>query len=66
MVRPQIYQLSVAPAFHGPSAQEKLYAHHLARYWPPPTSPHPGNNTSNKHSRAAWNGTRVILSKNLG
>ncbi|KAI2899508.1 hypothetical protein CBS76997_2363 [Aspergillus niger] len=31
MVKPQIYQLSVAVAFDGLSPQEKLYAHHMAR-----------------------------------
>ncbi|GKZ19007.1 bifunctional diacylglycerol diphosphate phosphatase/phosphatidate phosphatase [Aspergillus brasiliensis] len=30
MVKPQIYQLSVAAAFDGLSPQEKLYAHHMA------------------------------------
>ncbi|PYH64693.1 dipeptidyl peptidase III [Aspergillus vadensis CBS 113365] len=31
MVKPQIYQLSVAAAFDGLSPQEKLYAHHMAK-----------------------------------
>ncbi|PWY82924.1 dipeptidyl peptidase III [Aspergillus heteromorphus CBS 117.55] len=31
MPTPQIYQLSISPAFASLSAQEKLYAHHLAK-----------------------------------
>ncbi|GAT27472.1 dipeptidyl peptidase III [Aspergillus luchuensis] len=31
MVKPQIYQLSVAAAFDGLRPQEKLYAHHMAK-----------------------------------
>ncbi|OJI87134.1 hypothetical protein ASPTUDRAFT_54154 [Aspergillus tubingensis CBS 134.48] len=31
MVKPQIYQLSVAAAFDGLSPQEKLYAHHMTK-----------------------------------
>lgn len=32
MLEPQVYQLSVGPAFHGLSAREKHYAHYMAKY----------------------------------
>ena len=63
--RPPIHQLSVGKPFDGLSQQEKLYAHHMARYLLSLDSwdsmfPLPGTNLSALPS-AAWHGTRIIL-----
>ncbi|OJJ75141.1 hypothetical protein ASPBRDRAFT_193801 [Aspergillus brasiliensis CBS 101740] len=61
MVKPQIYQLSVAAAFDGLSPQEKLYAHHMGRYYTFPNHKRAAIASDRLHTKAAWNGMRIIL-----